>query len=91
MAVCLLPAMAHAEVPDGYWGIEQTQSILDTTMRVNLAPDLSHLSGAEFQALEELLAAGRVMNTLYENQKHRGAAASKATLMELHQTSGETI
>jgi hypothetical protein len=78
-------------LPDGYWGLEQTQPILDTTMRVTLAPDLSHLSGAEFQALEELLAAGRIMNTLYENQKHRGAAASNATLLELHQASGETV
>ncbi len=91
ITMCLLVGVAHAEVPDGYWGIEQTQVILDTTMRVKLAPDLSHLSGAEFQALEELLAAGRVMNALYENQKHRGAAASKAALLELHQASGESI
>ncbi len=91
ITMCLLAGIAHAEVPDGYWGIEQSQPLLDATMRVKLTPDLSHLSGAEFQALEELLAAGRVMNTLYEDQKHRGAAASKETLLELHQTSGETV
>jgi hypothetical protein len=91
IAIGLLSGVAHAELPDGYWGIEQTQPILDTTIRVNLAPDLSHLSGAEFQALEELLAAGRVMNTLYENQKHRGATAAKATLVELHAASGKSV
>jgi hypothetical protein len=91
LTICLLAGVAHAEVPDGYWGLEQTQPLLDTTMRVKLAPDLSHLSGNEFQALEELLAAGRVMNTLYENQKHRGAAAAKATLVELHEASGGSL
>lgn len=91
IAVCLLAGVAHAELPDGYWGLEQTQPILDTTMFVTLAPDLSHLSGAEFKALEELLAAGRIMNTLYEIQNHRGATAAKATLMELHAASGGSV
>jgi len=91
IAMCLFAGVANAELPDGYWGIEQTQLILDSTMRVELAPDLSHLSGAEFQALEELLAAGRVMNTLYENQKHRGAAEAIAVLTDLHQASGESV
>ena len=91
IALLLITATADAELPDGYWGHEQTRPILDTTMRVTLEPDLSHLSAAEFQALEELLAAGQVMNTLYERQRHRGAAASKATLQELHATSGQSV
>ena len=56
----LIAAASQAEVPDGFWGLEQTQPILDVTQRVTLDTDLSHLSGAEFQALEELLAAGRI-------------------------------
>jgi hypothetical protein len=88
IALSLLSTTALAELPDGYWGLEQTQPILDTTMRVRLAPDLSNLSNAEKLALEELLAAGRIMNSLYEQQKHRGAAASKASLLELHAKSG---
>lgn len=91
ITLCLLATAVHAEVPEGYWGLEQSQPILDTTMRVNLAPDLSHLSGTEFQALEELLAAGRVMNILYENQKHRDAAVSKATLEDLNRASGGSV
>lgn len=91
IAMCLLAGVTHAELPDGYWGVDKTQAILDTTMRVKLDPDLSHLSGTEFQALEELIAAGRVMNTLYETQKHRGATTAKATLLQLHEASGQSV
>jgi hypothetical protein len=87
----LVAATSNAAVPEGYWGVEQTQPILDATQRVILEPDLSHLSGAEFQALEELLAAGRIMHTLYENQRHRGAAAAQANLLELHAASGQSM
>ncbi|MGI9271497.1 MAG: NUDIX hydrolase [Woeseiaceae bacterium] len=86
----LIAVTANAEVPEGYWGSEQTQPILDATQRVRLDPDLSHLSGAEFQALEELLAAGHIMNTLYEEQRHRGARAALAELQDLHTASGQS-
>jgi len=84
----LTSGMASGELPDGYWGSKQTQPILDATQHVTLDPDLSHLSGTEFQVLEELLAAGRVMQTLYENQLHRGAATAKTRLQQLHAASG---
>ena len=87
-ALSLAFATAQAELPDGYWGLDQTQPILDATQRVRLAPDLSHLTSAERLALDELLAAGHIMNSLYEGQKHRGAAAAKASLLELHEASG---
>lgn len=87
----LIAAASNAEVPDGYWGLEQTQPILDATQRVTLDTNLSHLSGAEFQALEELLAAGRIMNTLYEGQRHRGAATALASLQALHAASGRSV
>jgi len=89
--VCLLSSIANAELPAGYWGLDKTQPILDAAQRVNLAPDLSNLTAAESLALDELIAAGRIMNALYENQKHRGAAASKAKLIELHQASGGSV
>ncbi len=91
LAVLAITATASAELPDGFWGLEQTQPILDTTMRVTLEPDLSHLRAAEFQALEELLAAGQIMHALYEKQRHRGAAASMAVLHELHAASGQSV
>ncbi len=61
---CLLAGVAHAELPDGYWGVEQTQPILDTTMRVDLAPDLSHLSGTEFQALFSIWGSVKVLRLI---------------------------
>jgi hypothetical protein len=88
LAFILVANVAHAEVPDGYWRLEQSQAVLDATLRVTLDPDLSHLSGTEFKALEELLSAGRIMQALYEEQLHRGAAASKAELVRLHAASG---
>jgi hypothetical protein len=90
MLLALIAIAASAEVPEGYWGLDQTQPILDTMQRVTLDPDLSHLSGSEFRVLEELLAAGNIMQTLYERQLHRGAAASKASLQVLHDASGQS-
>ena len=78
-----------AELPDGYWGLEQTQPILDATQRVHLAPTLQNLTPAEKAALDELISAGRIMHTLYEDQKHRGAAAARATLQALQGDSGD--
>lgn len=60
-------------------------------MRVTLNPDLSHLSSTEFQALEELLAAGRIIQTLYEDQLHRGATEARAELERIHAASGRAI
>jgi len=77
-------ASAVAELPDGYWSAEDTQPILDATLRVTLNPDLSLLSAAETRAVQELIAAGHVMHALYETQLHKDALASKAALEALH-------
>ena len=81
----------YAQLPDGYWTQDRSQAILDATLRVTLDPDLDHLSEAESQALTELLAAGRVMNRLYEAQRHHQAAAARRALLELHRESGNSV
>ena len=86
----LLTSVAAAELPTGYWPADKTQPILDTTMRLALDPDLSHLSEAESRAVDELLAAGAVIHELYENQRHEQAHDAKLALVELHRKSGET-
>lgn len=48
----------------------EIQGIVDKTLDVHLAPDLSDLSAAEASALDDLLAAGRILQRLYEHQKH---------------------
>jgi hypothetical protein len=85
VASCLLfTANSLAELPEGYWGQEQSQPILDATLRVTLDPDLSHLTGAEAKAVAELIAAGRIINDLHELQLHGQSAAAKQALLELH-------
>jgi hypothetical protein len=85
--ICCLLLSAHtvaAELPDGYWPVDRTQPILDSRLGVTLTPELGHLSPAELEAVDALLAAGRVMHALYEQQLHAEAEASKRRLEELH-------
>jgi hypothetical protein len=89
----LIATTAIAELPDGYWSVEQSQPILDATLRVTLDVDLSHLSDAESRAIAELLQAGEIMNTLYESQLHADAFEAREALDVLHasgQSPGDT-
>ena len=79
---------AVAELPDGYWSEEQTRPILDTMLRVTLDPDLKNLTQSELRALDELLAAGRIMHQLYAEQRHAQAASALQALESLHASSG---
>ena len=81
---------AAAQTTDGYWDTDLSQPILDLTLEVTLAPDLSNLTAAESEAVAELLAAGRIMNELYEAQKHPEAPAAKQDLLDLHEESGRS-
>ena len=87
ISFCCLLLMAFpaaAELPEGYWSPQQTQPILDSRREVTLAPDLTHLSDAELEAVDELLAAGRIMHSLYEQQLHEEALEAKQRLDDLH-------
>jgi hypothetical protein len=81
---------AAAQTTDGYWDTDQSQPILDVTLEVTLAPDLGNLTAAETKAVTELLAAGRIMNDLYETQRHREAPAVKQALLKLHDESNQS-
>ena len=73
---------------DGYWPESRVNEILEKTQRITLAPDLGELSAKEREALPLLLAAGEIMNTLYERQLHAEAESSRAALEALHEDSG---
>jgi hypothetical protein len=90
IALLLGSNMAMAELPEGYWTVEQTQPILDATLNVTLDSNLAHLTAAESQALQELLAAGRIMQELYEEQLHPEAHNAKQALDALRSTAGES-
>jgi hypothetical protein len=77
-------------LPAGYWPPSKSRPILDKTAETVLAPDLSRLSPEERAAVRELLAAGEVMQRLYEESRHRQARESLAALQTLHRTSGSS-
>ena len=81
---------AVAELPTGYWPVERSQPILDTTLRLTLNPDLSQLTEAESRAVGELIAAGEIIHGLYEEQRHAQAHEAKQALIELHEQNGKT-
>ena len=62
------------------WTPDQAQAILDLTARTRLAPDLSHLTAGERQAVAKLLDVGQIFQTLYEQQRHRDAVAARTRL-----------
>jgi hypothetical protein len=79
----LAPAATPADLPSGYWNATQRRAILDTTRTVRLAPDLSSLLPGEKAAVEHLLKAGAIVQSLYERQVHPQAPAALAAIQGL--------
>jgi hypothetical protein len=103
-AVALALALAGcAGVPEpqgAAWPEAKTALILDRTMRVSLADTTATLTVAERAAARELIAAGEIMQALYERQRHpqadfarRYVAANPARrdLADLHRLSSGPI
>ncbi len=63
---------------------DDVQEILDKTLDVHLAPDLSGLTEAEREALNDLLAAGRILHDVYEFQRYAAIEPARK-LLELGQ------
>ncbi len=64
------PTTASTNYFDTEWTAEQSQPILDKTMRLRLDYDDSQLTANEKLAVKELLAAGQRLHTLYLEQVH---------------------
>jgi hypothetical protein len=76
-------ASANGALPSGYWPVEKSQAIVDKTQTIRLAPDLSQLSSGELAAVAKLLEAGRIFQSLYEEQRHKQALSSYQNLVQL--------
>ena len=76
------------QVPAGYWPVEKSDAILARTETIRLAPDLSRLSPGERTAVEDILEVGRIMQRLYEEQRHPQALQSHVKLQELDKKLG---
>lgn len=76
-------AAGAADLPEGYWTEAQARAILDKTITLRLAPDLSSLSEAEGVVVADLLEAGSLLHDLYLQQRHHQALDALARLREL--------
>jgi hypothetical protein len=75
-------------LPAGFWSAEAVGEVLDKTMVVPLAPDLSGLDPREHQAVQRLVVAGRLIEQIYQDQFHRQALAAHADLVARHEQLG---
>jgi len=74
---------AVAQLPAGYWDADRSQPLLDRTLEVTLAPDLTALPANERDAVQRLLEAGEILQRIYEAQKHPQALEALDALNEL--------
>ena len=82
------PTVQAPSLPDGYWPLERSAQVLDLTQTIRLAPDRTALSAEERATVGDLLAAGAVMQRLYEDARHRQAHRSLESLQALHEQLG---
>jgi len=81
------PALASAAPPAtltrGSWNIAESQPILDKTLTIRLAPDLSGLDANERAAVDRLLEVGAIFQELYELSRHPQALEAHRDLVAL--------
>jgi hypothetical protein len=84
----LSPARAGESLPDGYMGERESREILDKTLVITLAPDLSGLSEGERAAVDKLIVVGQIFQKLYESMRHHQAITAYAGLLALDEQLG---
>jgi hypothetical protein len=77
-------------LPAGYWPLEKSQPIIDKTETIRLAPDVSHLSDGERQAVTKLLEVGRIFQSLFEQQRHPQALTAHRNLVQIDTRTGSS-
>ncbi|MGE0640585.1 MAG: NUDIX hydrolase [Thermoanaerobaculia bacterium] len=77
-----LPVQLLAAESANEWTAEQRRAVLDSTVTIRLAPDLARLTPAEKTAVAELLATGRLLQSIYEDERHPQAAAIRTRLAQ---------
>ena len=75
--------LAAEDLLEDYWSEQQANETLDKTRQVFLDPDLSALTAGEQSAVQKLIAAGHIINGLYEDSMHPQALSSKLELQNL--------
>ena len=86
LLVSYATAQAADSLPPGYWSEAQIDPILDRTLTLHLAPDLSTLDAAEQRAVNDLLEAGKLLHGLYVQSRHHKALEARRQLAALEVT-----
>lgn len=80
--------MPTTKLPRGYWGTDRVRPILDKTQITRFEADLSALGPGERAAVDELVAAGRILQDLAEHTEHHQALDARARLWATHERLG---
>jgi hypothetical protein len=88
LLVSVAASAQQKSIPDRYWPEAKSSAVLAKTETIRLDADLSRLTDAERAALKDLLAAGAIMQKLYEVQRHPDALPAYAELRKLYAESG---
>ncbi|MFN2510631.1 MAG: zincin-like metallopeptidase domain-containing protein [Pyrinomonadaceae bacterium] len=90
MAQTRLRTNSRDSLPVGYWPLDKSQPIIDKTESIRLAPDVSHLSEGEQQAVAKLLEVGKIFQRLFEQQRHPQALTGYRNLVQLDTRTGSS-
>jgi hypothetical protein len=80
LALLSLLVTVTLSAQQGYWPESKSGEILAKTQTIRLAPDLTKLDAGEKAAVQDLLAAGQIMQKIYEESRHHQALAAKRAL-----------
>jgi hypothetical protein len=86
--VALTWSATAAELPEGYWGPDEIEPVLERTLTVRLDPDLSSLTEAERETVQHLLAVGRIFHRLYLESRHHQSLTALGELEDLDRSAG---
>jgi hypothetical protein len=81
---------SRADLPAGNWPLEKSQPIVEKIETIRLAPDISHLSDGEREAVAKLIEVGKIFQTLFELQRHPQSQTAYRNLVQLDTRTGST-
>lgn len=84
----IVPDTPRDILPEGFWSADAVRAVLDQTLVVRVAPDVSGLTKAESATVQRLVAAGQVIEDIYQDQFHHQALVARADLLTRHEALG---
>jgi len=88
LVMAMVVSAGAQDLPEGYASLATTQPIIDKTLHVHLAPDVSALSPAERETVGLLIQVGEIFQKLHEDMRHEEATRSWILLRDLDRRLG---